>query len=398
MMTPEERERAVQDMMAKATLEERKQMKAQQEQMKRELEQASPEERQQMAREAHMMRELGVFCKTLLPDSADPDKPIGTVAVLAAMAECSSFEALSMAIKSLEMEKQKAVVRTFITMEQALLKHATEADATALRELKIKPEKKRPLLLLLWVMYKNKTPDAVELDEHVQQYVDAGRSFATQLFMRAQVALPRQRLVQPTLAVSRTAALFVNELWSHEDDDCKRRMAEILAPADTPDAGLPYPKLELKARTVKTLELEQGNAGDLNSVSCSVPAVGFPGQSISVQVELVRLHAGLGNSAPVANCEANPQGILEAYWLYIEGHMPGGKPNALLAAKPLTVTDLTVSSCTSAPNFVAPKEAGEYKVTAHIASTSVVGCDMSLTLSFQVEEDDVPALDDVPVA
>ena len=112
-----------------------------------------------------------------------------------------------------------------------------------------------------------------------------------------------------------------------------------------------------------------------------------------MQVELTRLHAGKGGvPADIANDETNPKGILEAYWLYIEGHTPKGA-NTLLAAQPLTVTDLATKTLPAMAKFEAPKEAGEYNVTVHLASTSVVGCDVTVPLKFIVQEDDVPALE-----
>eukprot|EP00316_Scyphosphaera_apsteinii_P012230 CAMPEP_0119317232 /NCGR_PEP_ID=MMETSP1333-20130426/42420_1 /TAXON_ID=418940 /ORGANISM="Scyphosphaera apsteinii, Strain RCC1455" /LENGTH=407 /DNA_ID=CAMNT_0007323105 /DNA_START=117 /DNA_END=1340 /DNA_ORIENTATION=+ len=394
MMTPAQRKQVIADALANASPEERDQMLAQQQKMQREMERASPAEQKQMAQQAAIMRDIGIFFQHLRPEGAETASVLGTVDVLAAMAECQLFEALNAVIKSLEEDKQKSVVRSFITLEQALMIHGVEADAVALRETKLKPEKKRPLLLLLWVLYQHKVNPTVVLDEQTQQYFETTKRLATQMFMHAQLALPQQRWVQPTLAVSRVAALFVNELWSHDDEECIKRMKDILAPPKEPDAGMPYPMLALSARTIKTLELEKGFASKLDADACLVPAVCLPRQSISVQVELSRLHA-CRNTAPasIADNDLNPKGILEAYWLYVEGHTPEGSSSVLLAAQPLTVADLSTPSCSATVKFDAPKQPAEYLLTVYIASTSVVGCDMSLNLKFKVEEDDVPALD-----
>ena len=76
----------------------------------------------------------------------------------------------------------------------------------------------------------------------------------------------------------------------------------------------------------------------------------------------------------------------------MEGHTPKGA-NTLLAALPLTVTDLETKTLPAISKFEAPKEAGEYAITVHVVSTSVVGCDQKMDLKFIVQEDDVPALE-----
>ena len=60
-----------------------------------------------------MMKDMGVFCQHLRPEGAGPerDQPMGTVAVLAAMAECPSFESLTVAIKNAPADQQKATTR-----------------------------------------------------------------------------------------------------------------------------------------------------------------------------------------------------------------------------------------------------------------------------------------------
>lgn len=93
----------------------------------------------------------------------------------------------------------------------------------------------------------------------------------------------------------------------------------------------------------------------------------------------------------MADSVVNPKGILEAYWAYVEGHTPSG--SALLAAQPLTVTDLSTRTLPAVAKFEAPKEAGVYGLTVYISSTSVIGCDLTERLEFIVQEDDVPALE-----
>ena len=76
-----------------------------------------------------MMQDIGVFCRHLRPEGGDPNKVLGTVDVLGAMAECASFASLTQAIKNSPAEQQKTTIRAFLQMEQALLSVMTEADA-----------------------------------------------------------------------------------------------------------------------------------------------------------------------------------------------------------------------------------------------------------------------------
>lgn len=395
MMTAEQRKAAVDQALAKASPEEKKDLERQQKEMQRKFANASPEERAAMQQQAMIMQDIGVFCRHLRPEGGDPDKPLGTVDVLGAMAECGSFANLTTAIKNAPAEQQKTTIKAFMQLEQALVEHGTEADSAALKASKAKPEQRRPLLLMLYILYKHKLGEAVVLDETTTFYYDATKRLATQLLMHAQMVLPQQRWVQQTLGVSKVAALLVNELWSHDDPECKRRMAEILDPkpeeGKPAEPGMPYPELAVQCRTVLAMALEAGIIGKM--AADNEPASCLPGQLVAVQVELTRLHAGKGGvPADIANDETNPKGILEAYWLYIEGHTPKGA-NTLLAAQPLTVTDLATKTLPAMAKFEAPKEAGEYNVTVHLASTSVVGCDVTVPLKFIVQEDDVPALE-----
>jgi len=369
-------------------------MEAQQREMQKKMEQASPEQRAAMAQDFHIMKDVGAIVKQLQPSVAGAEalnRVLTTVDVLSAMAECPSFESLTTAIKNLEPDQAKAVVRAFITLEQALLSHATAADAEALRAVKTKPEKKRPLLLLLWALYQHKIGDAVVLDDMMTRFYEGTRRLATQLLMRLQMVLPQQRLAQPTVAVARVSALLVNALWDHDDPVCVQKMREILAPPEKPEENMPFPELHLKARTVLAIALESGAAEPLTGEE-SEPCSCLPGQLVAVQLELTRLHAGTGTvSADVADRTLNPQGIIEAYWAYIEGHTPKG--STLLAATPLTVTSLATTTLPAVSKFEAPKEAGTYDCTVHIVSTSVVGVDITRKLSFVVQDDDVPALE-----
>ena len=122
------------------------------------------------------------------------------------------------------------------------------------------------------------------------------------------------------------------------------------------------------------------------------PAVALPKQEVAVQVELTRCHASENAMVPEVTPE-NPQGILEAYWLYVEGIKPEGTPNVLIAAQPMVVKDLGTPVLRTTLKFEAPPPPQDYELIVHIASTTVVGCDIAKRISFVVQEDDVPALE-----
>ena len=89
----------------------------------------------------------------------------------------------------------------------------------------------------------------------------------------------------------------------------------------------------------------------------------------------------------------NPQGIHEAYWVYVESLKPEGTPNLLVAAQPVAVKDLTAPFVTAEIPLQAPPSAGSYTLRAHVLSTSVIGVDLTTEVSFTVMEDDVPDLE-----
>ena len=88
----------------------------------------------------------------------------------------------------------------------------------------------------------------------------------------------------------------------------------------------------------------------------------------------------------------NPQGIWEAYWLYVEGQKPEGTPNSLIVAQPIVVKDLEDAHAKQNVVFGAPPDVGDYKLTVYVVSTSVIGIDIRQDVEFKVVEDDVPDL------
>ena len=148
------------------------------------------------------------------PDPDKPDQEYSTIDVLTAITCCTSFEALHENIKSLEADDKKKVVMAFIGLEQWLLENAVEADASGLKASKSAgADKKRALLLMLWLLYRVKAGDAVELDARMLGYVEGTKRLATKVLMQAQMILPQQRWVKAVVATSKLSALMVNELW-----------------------------------------------------------------------------------------------------------------------------------------------------------------------------------------
>ena len=196
-------------------------------------------------------------------------------------------------------------------------------------------------------------------------------SLATKLLVKAQMLMPQQRWVQPTLAIASASALVSNALWSHTDEEAISAMRGILQ-----EDQLPYPKLSLNA-----------TCGPKNTAESADECTA--GQAVSVKVILNREHA-----APPADGQEpnNPQGIYEAYWLYVEG-LKEGQPNSLIAAQPMVVKDLEEAVVEAEKDFQAPPKPGTYTLRVHVVSTSVIGIHHTKDVSCTVVEDDVPALE-----
>ena len=111
-----------------------------------------------------------------------------------------------------------------------------------------------------------------------------------------------------------------------------------------------------------------------------------------LDLALDRLPSRAQVPSDIADDKANPKGILEAYWLYIEGVKPEGTPNSLIAAQPVVVKDLREAVVRATQAFMAPPDAGTYNLRIHLTSTSVIGVNLAHDCTFTVVEDDVPAL------
>jgi len=234
----------------------------------------------------------------------------------------------------------------------------------------------RNAVLMVWHMYKQK-PGLEDFAESLPGELDHFRglvnSIATQqILIECQMLMPQNRWVQVTIANAKLSALMANCLWSHTDPAALTKMNKIIS-----DDGLPEPQLTLTAK-----------CGPRESAGDTVTA----GQHVLVTAELHRGHAASADQVAQPACN-NPQGIYEAYWLYIEGIKPAGTPNSLIVAKPMVVTDLKSTSVSGEAVFQAPGVPGEYNLRVHVLSTSVIGVCLTTDTKFIVEEDDVPNLE-----
>jgi len=251
--------------------------------------------------------------------------------------------------------------------------------------------------MLVWILYQGQLGS--ELDATWEKSDLAARindlnQRATRLLVQAQAAVPHTRWVQPLLAVLSTSALLVNTCWSGSDEACVERMRKVLE-----SDGLPYPELSLRAVAHIGADSSEAAGGsrcvDLPTQTMdeleAVQGVFLPGKPVVIEVEMTREHAAAagGLAQPAAN---NPDGILEAYFLVLEGVKPDPTPNSLLAFQPIVVKTLSTPAVRARVVFMAPP-AGSYTVRAHLSSNSVIGIGYDADVHFEVQEDDVPELE-----
>jgi len=232
---------------------------------------------------------------------------------------------------------------------------------------------RRNALLMYWVMYQYKIgEDAIKLDPRTKVQTGLVESLATKLLIRCQTVMPLQnKWMQQSITIANMSARFCNKLWSDDDPDCLKRMQEELALT-----GTVFPKISIEARCRAA---ETG------------PSSILPGKQVSVDINMIRAHAHeQGTELPECT---NPQGIYEAYWCYLEGLKPDGQPNSFLSAQPVVVKDLCAPLVESKLIFMAPEQAGTYRLRLHFCNTSVIGCYVNYDVSFEVVEDDVPTLE-----
>jgi len=335
------------------------------------LEQLSPEEKEQAMRMQKGMLDLQFLAEALKPDPEKPDAAVSQLKVVTAIAGSPIMrEQMTRGWDQLGEKVDDAVLDK---VELALVAEGS-LESGSLQECEALVRKNA--LMLYWHMHRSKLDAlAKELPAELDALRGGANQLGTQLLIKLQMLLPQQRLVQPTLAVARLSALVSNGLHSHTDEGALAAMSKIL---EDPDSGgpLPYPTLSLAA-----------HCKPKNSNSDEILA----GQHVLTTIELTRGHASAqGDPSPQPS---NPQGIYEAYWVYVEGLKPEGTPNSLITAQPLAVKDLTETTLKAEIPFAAPPAPGTYNLRVHILSTSVIGIEISTDVSFEVVEDDVPDLE-----
>lgn len=344
------------------------------EQAKEMLEKMSPEERAQAEQIQKGMADLQYLVTKLKPDAADPDASVSVLKVIATLGGapvlCERMEA--------GWEKFGEVVDDNVLkrVEDALVE-AGGLEEGALDGACAAGAPRKHALLLYWHMHRSSMEElAASLPNELDAMRGGANQLATQLLMKAQMLMPQQRWVQPTLAVARVSALIANGLPSHTDAKSLEAMKKILLDPET-GGPLPFPKLSLSA-SARPRNASHGE-------EC------VAGQHVLLRAEVTREHASAASDEQPA--ATNPQGILEAFWLYIEGVKPEGTPNSLITSQPLAVKDLTERTLTAEMPFQAPPVAGKYTLRVHVLSTSVVGVEYTTDCEFTVVEDDVPDLE-----
>jgi hypothetical protein len=336
----------------------------------------SPEEREQVEAQQEKMRkgmaDLGHVVTKLAPSKEDPDAVVPQHKVMIALASAPCMDVLGLDESQL----------LGPTMDADKAKEALSKLEDKLEEIGAFPKDSlndlsechwRNAVLLYWHLHKASQEEfAATLPGEIDHFRGGANQFATSLLIKCQMAMPQQRWVQVTLAVARLSALVANALHSHEDEGELGRMRTILA-----GDGLTYPKLTLTA----SAHPRESNAPEVTA-----------GQHVVVAIELAREHAAAMSSGAAPPCN-NPQGIYEAYWLYVEGIKPDGTPNSLIVAKPVVVQDVSLETVKAEAVFQSPPNPGTYQLRVHITSTSVVGVNLDTDVSFVVVEDDVPDLE-----
>jgi len=344
------------------------------------MEQMTPEQRDQMEKMQKGLLDLKHIAEKLKPSVENPDAEVSLLTIVRALASAPILGELPTAPPEQKESAEKAVAEctneVLGKLEKAFVKAGAFEDG-ALSD--CDATEGRNTLLLYFHMYQQ-NPELKELVAEMPPGVEALRGYvnglATKLLIKAQMLMPQQRWVQPTLAIARASALISTALWSHTDEGALGAMKTILA-----EDSLEVPKLSVSATAGPKATQGEGD-------ECAA------GQQVLTVVSLMRLHAssaGEGTAEPpVPN---NPQGIFEAYWLYIEGLKPEGTPNSLICAQPMVVKDLAADVIKAEAGFQAPPTPGTYTLRVHILSTSVIGVDLTCEVSFTVVEDDVPTLE-----
>eukprot|EP00965_Chrysotila_dentata_P032786 1092922-Pleurochrysis_carterae.AAC.2 len=239
----------------------------------------------------NVIADMTFISTELKPDAADPDAEVSFASIIRTLCAVPSLKELGDDAETTEQ------VLSALQEHEAIDKAAIDGlEGTA----------RRNVVLLYWQLNRQRKAlaDAVTLDEKTQKQASEVLRAITKLLLQSQMMMPQQRWIQQTLAVARASALVANSLWSHTDDEALALQRDILK-----GDGLHYPDVELKANA------RPKEAPDVES---EVPCQVFPGKHVSLRVVVNRKHAGPSEGVQ----QLNQQGVLEAYWLYIEGQKP----------------------------------------------------------------------------
>jgi len=330
-----------------------------------------PDQRRKVEAAQAAMLDMTHLSEVLKPSTTAPDMPLSDFIVIKGLATCPSMQ---------QIDKQtpgdtKIIVETIDKIEGALRDEGA-LDVALIAECNALPRpQRRNVMLLYYQMRCFKWEATLTLDNVSQAQSSMAHGIALNNLVKAQMLLPQNRWVQATLAVARVSALLSCKLWSHSDDECKEAMAKVLE-----SDGLPYPELRLEA---------SASAKDRDEKEVLVSGV------VKLDVVLYRDHVSkTGEKAAVQDNPANPQGILEAYWCFVEGVKPQPEvPNSLIAAQPMIVKSLDEAFVSMTFPFKAPPTVGKYPLKVHLISTSVIGINLTADAEFVVVEDDVPSLE-----
>ena len=215
------------------------------------LDQLSPEERAQVEAKQQQMKkgmlDLGHLATQLKPCAEDPDAEVTMLKVMLALATTPAMEQLGTDEEALlGPTKTQDEARAALSKVEDKLEEFEAFPVDALNDLS--PVHWRNAVCLYWHLYKQKDEEWTEAQKDSLGEVDHWRGganqIATKLLIQAQMLLPQQRWVQPTLTVARVSALVANALWSHTDPPA---LAKV-------NGGLPPPSCSSFARVPKSAQ------------------------------------------------------------------------------------------------------------------------------------------------
>ena len=105
----------------------------------------------------------------------------------------------------------------------------------------------------------------------------AGSEIATRLLVQAQMLMPSKNWVQQQLAIARVSVLLSSRLWSHDDEECRRRMATVLqAIRPLLSSPAPHQRAATSTRSIRVHTNTARTRSDGARSPCSLQACGMP--------------------------------------------------------------------------------------------------------------------------